>query len=225
MSQRSAYFDYRRTEEMRLGYLLHLPTQVQSTQDKKWPAIIFLHGVGERGKNLKRLKVYAIPQRVESESDFPFITVSPQCPDKIWWPEIVRVLDALIDHALERYPIDPERIYLTGLSMGGFGAWALAAYNPQRFAALAVVCGGNPWSDGFDEHIQTIRHIPLWVFHGAKDDTVPLSASEKMVEALKSLGADVRFTIYPEAGHDAWTPTYNNPELYTWLLQHTRKGE
>jgi hypothetical protein len=113
--------------------------------------------------------------------------------------------------------VDADRIYLTGLSMGGFGTWNLAMTWPGRFAAIAPICGGgnprNAWS---------IRHIPTWVFHGAKDPVVPLSMSEDMVSALRQYNGQVTFTVYPEARHDSWTESYDNPELYSWFLEHTR---
>jgi predicted peptidase len=118
---------------------------------------------------------------------------------------------------IAQYAVDEERVYVTGLSMGGFGTWSLAQAHPERFAAIAPICGG-----GNPELAGNLRHVPVWAFHGAKDNVVPLSASQEMVDALKAIGADVKFTIYPEAYHDAWTETYENPQLYEWLLQHKR---
>jgi predicted peptidase len=117
----------------------------------------------------------------------------------------------------ENYKVDKERIYVTGLSMGGYGTWALAAYSPNRFAALVPICGGGDPSTA-----RRLSHIAIWDFHGAKDSTVPIEQSERMVEALKKSGSDVKFTVYPQAGHDSWTEAYNTPELYEWLLQQKR---
>ena len=150
--------------------------------------------------------------------DFPFIAVSPQCPKDSRWNLQVDTLDALLDELERTHLVDPERIYVTGLSMGGFGTWALAAALPQRFAAIAPICGG-----GDPRTTRTIPHLPAWVFHGARDETVPMLRSAEMVEALARSGGYARFTVYPEAKHDSWTETYNNPELYAWLLSHTRK--
>jgi predicted peptidase len=127
------------------------------------------------------------------------------------------VLDALLDHIVYRYRIDQERIYVTGLSMGGFGTWRLAAQYPDRFAAIAPICGGGDPRDA-----PRISQLHVWAFHGAKDTIVEPEKSREMVDALKKAGSDVKLTIYPEAGHDSWTKTYNNPELYTWFLEHRR---
>jgi predicted peptidase len=118
---------------------------------------------------------------------------------------------------LADYRVDPDRIYLTGLSMGGSGTWTLAGEYPEYFAAIVPICGSGDPQDA-----KRLKELPIWVFHGAKDEAVPLSRSEEMVKALKEEGAEVKFTIYPEAGHDSWTETYNNPELYQWLLKHKR---
>jgi predicted peptidase len=132
-----------------------------------------------------------------------------------WNPD---ALNALLDEVVAQYKVDKKRIYLTGLSMGGYGTWALAGTSPERFAAIVPICGGGDPADA-----RRLKDIPTWVFHGAKDSVVPLSRSEEMVKALKEAGSDVKFTIYPEAEHDSWTETYNNPKLYEWLLQHKRK--
>ena len=124
---------------------------------------------------------------------------------------------ALLDEIIEKYKVDQDRIYLTGLSMGGFGTWALAAHAPNRFAAIVPICGG-----GDPSRTKRIARIPAWVFHGGKDPTVPLEMSQKMVEALKKNGGDPKFTIFPDAGHDSWTQAYDTPELYEWLLQQKR---
>ncbi|GIX07817.1 MAG: hypothetical protein KatS3mg115_2220 [Candidatus Poribacteria bacterium] len=204
---------------VRLPYLLYLPPDYEPGSDKRWPLLIFLHGAGERGDDLERIKVHGVPKVVEREKEFPFIAVSPQCPRWSWWTAEVEALDALLDSILEQYAVDEDRVYLTGLSMGGFGTWAWAIRSPDRFAAIAPICGG-----GDPSQVHRIRHLPIWVFHGAKDNVVPLSESERMVEALKALGANVRLTVYPDAGHDSWTVTYDNPELYSWFLQHRRSA-
>ncbi|HID54914.1 TPA: phospholipase [Candidatus Poribacteria bacterium] len=219
--------EYRRTFEkeikivktVRLGYLLFLPDEYVRGTKRKWPLILFLHGAGERGDDLNLLKRHGIPKITEERPDFPFIAVSPQCPRYSWWTAEIESLKTLLDHIVESYPVDTDRVYLTGLSMGGFGTWRLAASYPERFAAIAPICGG-----GDPKWAPRLKDIPAWVFHGAKDEIVPLSESERMVEALKACGGNVRFTVYPDAGHDSWTRTYENPELYEWFLQHS-KGE
>jgi predicted peptidase len=175
----------------------------------------FLHGAGESGSDVARVKTHGPPKIVETKPDFPFILVSPQSPGRGWNPD---TLNALLDEIMGKYPVDKDRIYLTGLSMGGYGTWALAAVHPEKFAAIVPICGGGNPADA-----SKLAKLPIWVFHGAKDPTVPLRRSEEMVEAIKAAGGDIKFTVYPEAGHVSWTETYNNPELYKWLLDHKRK--
>ncbi len=200
----------------KFDYLLFLPEGYDKA-DKRWPLILFLHGAGERGNNLEKVKIHGPPKIVETKKDFPFIVVSPQCPNRRggWDAE---ALNALLKDITAQYKVDRDRIYLTGLSMGGYGTWRLGAAHPEWFAALVPICGG-----GDPREIGRLTHIPIWVFHGAKDQAVPLKRSEEMVEAIKKAGGNVKLTVYPEAGHDSWTETYNNPELYKWLLEHKRK--
>ncbi len=195
------------------NYLLFLP-EVYETQDK-WPTILFLHGAGEKGSNLEYVKRHGVPRIVEEQPDFPFIAVSPQCPQGQYWS--VPRLSTLLDEVESSYRVDPARIYLTGISMGGFGTWRLAAAQPDRFAAIAPICGGGDAADACN-----LKDLPVWAFHGARDRIVPISESEKMVEALKACGGNVKFTVYPEADHDSWTQTYNNPALFDWFKQHQR---
>ena len=196
-------------------YLLFLPQDYGKEPAKKWPVILFLHGAGERGSDVNLVKVHGPPKIVEQRKDFPFIVISPQCPPDKWWnPE---VLIALLDEVSAAHAVDPDRVYLTGLRMGGFGTWQTAIEYPDRFAAIAPICGG-----GSKYRVGGIRHIPTWVFHGDKDELVPVSASIEMVDALKAAGGDVKFTRYPDAGHDSWTETYDNQALYDCFLSHKR---
>jgi len=199
-------------------YLLSLPKEYGKDPQKRWPLVMFLHGAGESGSDLEKVKVHGPPKLVAQGKEFPFILVSPQAPSvRDWWSN--EVLIALLDEVSEKYAVDRDRVYLTGLSMGGYGTWNLATAYPDRFAAIAPICGG-----GLPRFAPRLKNMGVWVFHGAKDDAVKLHESEEMVDALKASGAKVKFTVYPDAGHDSWTETYNNPELYTWLLQH-RRGE
>ncbi len=189
------------------------------TRSAAGPLILFLHGAGERGSDLSLVKRHGLPKLLEERpGDFPFIVVSPQCPEgEIWDTD---VLLALLDEVCESHAVDGDRIYVTGLSMGGMGTFALALAAPHRFAAAAPVCGAGVPLQVRPEHAR----LPFWVFHGEMDEKVPAALSAQMVEALKAVGAEVRFTVYPGVGHDAWTPTYSNPELYRWFLQHRRAG-
>jgi predicted peptidase len=202
-----------RSIKVTLDYLLYLPKGY--AEKPSWPLVLFLHGAGERGNDLELVKKHGPPKLIAEGKEFPFIVVSPQCGRDRWWEPFD--LKVLLDEIVEKYKVDQDRVYLTGLSMGGFGTWALAEYQPKRFAALVPICGG-----GDTMVARRIAHIPAWVFHGAKDTTVPPDRSVKMVEALKKAGADVKFTLYPEANHDSWTESYANPELYRWLLEQKR---
>ncbi|MEZ6064501.1 MAG: prolyl oligopeptidase family serine peptidase [Planctomycetaceae bacterium] len=199
-----------------LAYLLYLPPNYE--EQEKWPLLVFLHGSGERGNNLQKVKVHGPPKLVEQGRDFPMIIVSPQCPADKWWD--VRELTALIDAVSTEQKVDPDRIYVTGLSMGGYGTWELASAIPDRLAAIVPICGG-----GTPYRTRRFAKLPVWAFHGAKDSAVPLKATEDMIAALRQNGGDPKLTVYPEANHDSWTETYNNPELYTWLLEQKRGGE
>ena len=198
----------------RLDYLLFLPEGYAKSK-QRWPLMLFLHGAGESGTNLDKLKVLGPPKIVESKPDFPFVLVSPQTSREGWNPD---TLNALLDDVLRKYRVDKDRVYLTGASMGGSGTWRLAAAHPERFAAIVPICGrGDP------AEAKQLARLPIWVFHGAKDPVVRIASENAMVEALKAAGANVKFTVYPDAGHDVWTETYNNPELYEWLLKQKRR--
>lgn len=210
-------FEKEIVKKLKANYLLFLPDSYYADPGKLWPMILFLHGSGERGDSLDLVKIHGPAMIVETRKDFPFIVVSPQLPaeEDGWSPELLK---ELVDDVVKKYRINKEKMYLTGLSMGGRGTWAFAIEYPGLFAAIAPVCGPVT-----DRRLNRLIDTPVWVFHGAKDRTVPIKASEDAVTALKKLGADVRFTVYPDAGHDSWTETYNNPELYEWFLQHSVK--
>jgi predicted peptidase len=176
---------------------------------------------GRKGGNLELLKKYGIPQRLEGVDDFPLITVSPQCPLDSDSEQQGATLLALLDAVLADYAVDPRRVYLTGLSMGGRGSWRLAVHHPERFAALVPICGRIPQLADFFDRLPALRTMPVWVFHGSQDLVVPIANSERIVADLQELGGNVRFTVYPDADHDAWTQAYATPELYTWLLQYS----
>jgi predicted peptidase len=208
------------TVTIRTRYLLYLPKGCEKGDPKKarrrWPLMLFLHGAGERGENLDLVKKHGPPKLVAQGKDFPFILVSPQCPRSQWWT--VEVLTALLDEIMNNYPVDPDRVYVTGLSMGGFGTWALAGAAPTHFAAIVPICGRGNSRDA-----AKLKHLPMWVFHGARDRVVPTRWSQQMVDAVKAAGSTkVKLTIYPEAGHDSWTKAYDDPELYKWLLAQKR---
>jgi len=205
-------------DDKSLGYWIYLPADYEVDAEQRWPLLIYLHGIGERGETLAQVKRHGIPKILLQQPDFPFIAVSPQCPDGTVWPQQIPALTALLDDIVAIYAVDPARIYLTGNSMGGFGTWALATVHPERFAAIAPICGG-----GDPEQACALTDVPVWAFHGDADPVVDIAFSRQMVEALEACGADdVRFTVYEGVGHDAWTRTYESPTLYEWFLQHER---
>jgi predicted peptidase len=212
--------DFRLSKTFHLNYHLHVPELAQRSPQEKWPAILFLHGLGESGDEPSAVLREGLPPFVAQHPDFPFIVIAPQCPWNTWWPELSDGLDELLRRCGSTLPIDHQRLYLTGLSMGGFGSWYLGALWPQRFAAVAPICGGGLMFHGFPARVQRLKETPVWAFHGAKDDVVPLAESQRLVEALREYGGKVQFTVYPDAAHDSWTETYNNPELYRWFLSH-----
>ena len=199
-----------RTIEMQ--YLLYLPPAYDKGEEQ-WPLLLFLHGAGERGDDLELVKVHGPPKMIAQGKDFPFVVVSPQCPKDEWWA--MDALHDLLNEIVETYRIDTARIYVTGLSMGGYATWGLACTYPERFAAVVPICGG-----GDPEKAPLMKEVPTWVFHGAKDEAVPLQQSQAMVDALKAAGSDVRFTVYPEGGHvEAWQNAYSDPALWEWLAK------
>jgi predicted peptidase len=218
--QKSVSFKKDIVVHINLNYLLHLPQRYNKEEDKKWPLVLFLHGAGEIGDNLEILRVQALPKIIESREEFPSIVVSPQCPTGSSWHNEFNSLDELLDNILENYEVDSNRIYLTGLSMGGFASWDYAVIHPDLFAAVIPICGGTSYPD----HLYLIKDVPVWAFHGAKDDIVPIEESQIAVDSLKNFGGDIRFTVYPNAGHDAWTETYNNSEVFEWLLKQCKHG-
>ncbi|WP_273566537.1 prolyl oligopeptidase family serine peptidase [Maribacter halichondriae] len=198
-------------------YYLYYPEEYQSNEDEKFPLLLFLHGGGESGDSLVAIKRNGPPKLITQGKKFPFLVLAPQNPHKKkWWN--TTALIQLLDTIVANNRVDPQRIYLTGLSRGGGAAWELAVQYPEKFAALAVVCGMTPlpyaaWID---------KEMPIWVFHGEEDESIPISESETMVDRLKSMGYDVRFTRYPGVGHNSWVRAYNNEELYEWLVAQKR---
>ena len=221
MSQKAYTFIDRARAGLRLRYWLHLPPGYWTEPGRRWPLLLFLHGRGERGDDLNLVRQYGIPKVVEAGEQVAFIALSPQCPLAYEWPDLIDTLGRLLEEATTNLPVDPDRIYLTGLSMGARGGWLLAVDNPDRFAAIALICGRIPAPD-FLERVAVLKDKPIWLFHGAQDPVVPVANSEQIVATLQAAGGHPRLTIYPAADHDAWTATYSNPELYTWLFAQVR---
>lgn len=194
-------------------YVVSLPDGYDREPKRRWPVMLFLHGAGERGDDLAKVKVHGPLKEIAKGRKLPMIVVAPQCPENEWWD--TDTLIGLLDHVERKYRVDRRREYVTGLSMGGYGTWALAIAQPSRFAAIAPVCGGGVWRQA-----HKIKAIPTWVTHGDKDAAVPLQESVDMVEALRRAGANPRFDIIAGGQHDVWTDFYARDDFYTWLLSH-----
>jgi predicted peptidase len=198
-----------------LNYILSLPRGYEQSTTQ-WPVILYLHGAGDRGDDLKLVKRQGPPYEAQRQSDFPFIVVSPQLPrTEDVWAAHDRALILLIDDVLRHYRGDRSRVYLTGISMGAMGAWLLAKENPGYFAAIAPLAGCND-----PEWAPDLVHTPIWVVHGAKDNVVPPSASEKMVQALRAAGGDPKFSLLPDMDHGIGPTVWGRQDLYYWMLQH-----
>lgn len=200
--------------KIRVNYLMYLPEKYEN--GKTWPLVIYLHGAGTRGNDLEKVRRGGLPALAEQRNNFPFVLVSPQCSkDLRWEPE--RVL-ALVEHTCTNWPIDRQRVYLIGSSMGGFGTWRVAAFEPERFAAIVPICGG-----GNSEHANRLTGLPIWAFHGDADTVVPLKASTEMVEAVRAAGGNPKLTIFKQAGHGITEMTFAKAELWDWLLAQRRE--
>lgn len=201
-----------------LRYYLYFPSDYEARKTHQFPLLLFLHGGGEAGGRLEDLQISGPPKMIVDGKEFPFLILAPQHPHKrkFWNTDVVM---QLLDTVVANNRVDPQRIYLTGLSRGGSAAWEMAVQYPGVFAAMAVVCGMTPlpyasWID---------KNMPIWVFHGEDDPVISVMESEMMVDKLRTMDYDVRFTRYPQTGHDAWTKAYNNEELYSWFVQQKRK--
>lgn len=204
-------------KQVDIHYLLYLPDKYGDDQSVKWPLLLFLHGAGERGNDIKLVKRHGPPYLIDNGKAFPFVIVSPQCPQNSMWEMETDAVIAMLDELIATHNIDESKVYVTGLSMGGSGAWNLAADYPNKFAAIAPICsGGNP------EKSMQLKHTPIWAFHGENDDVTPVKQAQEMVKAVEASGGSVKLTVYPNTKHNSWTKTYNNPELYQWLLSHSK---
>jgi predicted peptidase len=229
-------FEYRTSEDgdHKLSYRLLKPKPFDATQ--KYPLVIFLHGAGERGNDNEKQLVHGMNDFASDEvmSKYPAFVIAPQCPEGQAWGGISRLaktqtpegqlapaLDATLKAVQElrkEFPIDENRIYITGLSMGGYGTWDALSKQPGLFAAAAPICGG-----GRTANVEKFKNIPIWAFHGADDKTVPVERSREMIEALKAAGANPKYKEYPGVGHNSWAQTYSDPALYEWLFAQRKK--
>jgi len=203
----------------KLSYYLYYPEDYEVNIEEEYPILLFLHGGGESGDSLVAIKRNGPPKMIVEGRQFPFLILAPQNPyQKKWWN--TRAVNQLLDSIVSTNRIDKNRIYLTGLSRGGGAAWEMVVQYPDKFAAMAVVCGMTPvpyaaWID---------KQMPIWVFHGEEDKSIPISESETMVDRLQGMGYDVKFTRYPGVGHNSWIQAYKTEALYEWFMEQERKN-
>lgn len=197
-------------------YLLFLPGGY-SDSSKPFPLILFLHGASSKKMGYNRLKTKGPAPFIETRPDFPFILISPSCPLGGGWS--VGFLGALLDEVTEKYRVDQDRIYVTGISMGGFGTWRLALAFPHRFAAIAPVAGAVDL-----RRVCDLKNLPVWIMHGAIDEQIPPHVSEQAFETLRACGGDVNFTLFKDSPHDCSDKAYGRPDLYEWFLTHRRQS-
>lgn len=194
-----------------IHYLQFLPEDYSPSGDKQ-PLVIFLHGSGERGSDLDAVKRHGPPQYAMKGHGYPFILIAPQCPDDRWWDtgEII----ALTKYLIKTLRIDSDRVHITGISMGGYGTWNCLAAEPTLFASGMPICGGgDPSTAPF------LKKIPIWAFHGEKDQAVPVEKTKEMEAAVLAAGGrKLRTTYYPDSGHNCWTETYENPAVFAWMM-------
>lgn len=217
-------------------YVAYVPREY--TSDRAWPMIVFLHGAGERGSDgLVQSEVGIGTALRRYPGRYPAVVVMPQCPEDQLWHEAVPIIEAAMARTREEYRIDDSRIYLTGLSMGGYGTWMWGATKADVFAALMPICGGGtldllghllndatPVPGTLEERVKNLATVPIWAFHGATDSVVPPSESRDMVERVKAVGGDVRYTEFPDTDHDSWTQAYALEDAASWLFAQ-QKGK
>jgi acetyl esterase/lipase len=214
-------------------FQVYLPEDWRRDDHKQWPIILFLHGRGERGSEGMWQTQIGLPQALRDHPErWPFIIVMPQCPLPAYWtdPDMLAMAMAALDQEATEFHADPERTYLSGLSLGGYGAWELARLYPKRWAAIAISSSGVFWSYAPErwqqvstlpaDYAHALGHTPVWLFHGTDDNVVPARESELMFEAIKAAGGRVRLWLYQGLKHDCWTTAYNEPELPRWMLSH-----
>ena len=222
MERRGVAFT-RVTTAARYPYLVITPANFWD-RTQRWPLIVFLHGGDQSGADLNLVKANGPPRYALSNPDFPFVVVAPQLRvGKLWEPAAVL---GVVRQAIQRFRVDAGRVYLTGLSTGGYGTWKTALQYPERFAAVAPVAGGASTeilkhAEGL--HLQALRSLPVWAFHGGSDGLISPDESQRMISELQAIGnSAARVTIFPGAPHDIWSRAYDDPAFYDWLLQHQR---
>jgi len=199
--------------QVEIQFLIYLPKDY--SVKIHWPILLYLHGASQRGDDLHQLTKHGLPAILASGRQLPLIVVSPQCQANQNWD--CDQLLAFLDYLEKKFAINPNRVYVAGESMGGYGTWALATTAPERFAAAVPACGG-----GNVEQAGRLVKLPIWAFHGAKDTTVPLEESQRMVDTIQKLGGNAQLTILPDKGHDIREAVFSRNDIYDWMLQQQR---
>ena len=209
--------------KVRYEYLTYLPQNYDRDPGTNWPAIIYLHGGSSRGNDLKQVKATGIPDRLERGKNIPFIVIAPQCPvDKRW--ETDNWFDSLYGEIISRYRIDTNRIYLTGLSLGGSGTLYLAMKHPSKFAAIAPISGRVFNLQFISDNVSKLAGIPIWIFHGKDDEVVDVSETYQIARLLDQ--CDIKYSLSIFEGYKHWQPAwevYGDDEIYSWFLQSRRQ--
>lgn len=210
-------------KKVRYPYLPYLPKEYDADPARKWPLVVYLHGGSDRGTNLKKLYSSGIPDQVYRGREFPFVMLAPQCPEHLRW-STDDWFESFLEEATTKYRIDPDRVYLTGPSLGGSGTWYLAARYPGTFAAIAPMSGFTSHLDTIDENVERLVDLPVWAFHGKIDTVVPFEETERIVRKLEGRNPNLRFSADPDAGHEIHWKVYPGQELYDWLLRFERRA-
>jgi len=207
--------------EVNYNCILTTPTGFDK-EKKSLPMIVFLHGMGERGDDVERVRLLGIAKLFSNDPDYAgtrVITLSPQCPANSFWTQETHGLKVLIESVAEEYNVDKDRISLTGLSMGGYGTWCMGMDHPELFSALAPICGG-----GIPYNPAALAKFPIWTFHGDKDDIVPIFETQRMVEFIRKAGGDPKFTVFEGVNHASWVPAYEETDVIQWLIAQDRRN-
>jgi len=208
--------------QIKYAYLAYTPKRYENFPEKQWPMIIYLHGGSDRGTNLTKVYASGVPDQIYRGREFPFIVVAPQCPPLLRW-STDDWFETFYKEVTAKYRVDKNRVYLTGVSLGGEGTWYLAAKYPDLFAAIAPISGFTSRTTFIDKNLKNLARLPIWAFHGNLDLVVPVEETRRMIEQLKDQNPRLKFTIEPSAGHWIHWSIYPGDELYEWFLHYGRK--
>lgn len=210
-------FPFQSSSGSRLPYVVHVPPG-HASGGRRWPLVLFLHGALERGDDPARVLSTGLPAELLRDPAFGAVMIAPQCSSSTTWLDHGDGLLELLDEAERLWSVDASRVHLTGLSLGGMGAWMLGARAPERFASIVPVCASVPPRAGFPGAVAALKDVPVWAFHGALDPVVPVQHTLQLVETLRRAGGRPQMTLYADVGHRAWEPAYADPALKAWFV-------